>query len=36
MNPPDLLIVDEIESILGRIYQCNNNSEVIYKFLNLI
>ena len=33
---PDLLIIDEIESIIERIYSCIENSEISTKFMKLI
>ena len=33
---PDLLIIDEIESIIERIYSCIDNSDNITKFMKLI
>ena len=35
-TPPDLLIVDEIESILERLYICVDSEGIWLKFLKLI
>ena len=33
---PQLLIIDEIESILERLYSCKDNYELIKKFIKLV
>ena len=35
-HSPDILVVDEIESILERVYSCRDNSGIDLKFLKLI
>ncbi len=31
----DILVIDEIESILEKMYSCNNKMDILYSFINL-